>query len=655
MIAGVILRNFKTYRGLNYLPLSNGSNYCGLIGLNGIGKSSILEALECFFNNIKKWNRNMDANKAEQSYVMPVFIFEKGFFRDKEQSSFAEKYSDTIRTFIGNEIPTTIHIQRKYIWEQIKKQLETFPLDDNSLIIPVGIDENGVVVESIIGDIFDYYEKIDYPWGQNADKERIEYNQRIENRNEKIKNYLTSLIVTIKDVITYIYIPKDIEPERFVKFETEEIQHLIGSNLVDIVKKQLTRTEIDDISRNLRAFIDNLSNSLPNYMFKTKSSRQPNLKSKDIYELIVHDFFSKRELYKTNNSKEVPLSLLSSGEKQQAITTLIHSAVLNYRKDNKNLIIAIDEPESALHVSKCFEQFQKLYEISELCNQVIFSSHWYGFIPAIPRGCVSNIVRKEEKHDVAILDIYNYREEIRNGIRNNQGNFPIDITLKGINDLVQSIISSVINKETHYNWLICEGSSDKIYLEEYLKEEIKNIKLRIIPVSGIGYIEKIYKQLCLAFQDLNTDIVGKVFMLGDTDAQLHTFDIQKIKNLECKRIVKNDNNENVSLVDMNSRDTGKTDIEDALNGKVFKIALNKFKENNEELAFLDAEPVDEKNSFYAMNLQPSNYKKLELFFSKNKNENKVMFAKVYVEELTKADYRIPSWILDIKGFFNSPQ
>ena len=271
MIAGVILRNFKTYRGLNYLPLSNGSNYCGLIGLNGIGKSSILEALECFFNNIKKWNRNMDANKAEQSYVMPVFIFEKGFFRDKEQSSFAEKYSDTIRTFIGNEIPTTIHIQRKYIWEQIKKQLETFPLDDNSLIIPVGIDENGVVVESIIGDIFDYYEKIDYPWGQNADKERIEYNQRIENRNEKIKNYLTSLIVTIKDVITYIYIPKDIEPERFVKFETEEIQHLIGSNLVDIVKKQLTRTEIDDISRNLRAFIDNLSNSLPNYMFKTKS------------------------------------------------------------------------------------------------------------------------------------------------------------------------------------------------------------------------------------------------------------------------------------------------------------------------------------------------------------------------------------------------
>lgn len=651
MIAGVILRNFKTYRGLNYLPVSNGSNYCGLIGLNGIGKSSILEALECFFNNIKKWNRNMDANKAEQSYVMPVFIIKKGFFKGKDQAIFAENYSNIIRTVISKEIPTTFQTQRKSIWERLKKQFENFPLDDDSLIIPVGIDENASIAESILGDIYDYFEKIDYPIGQNADKEMFEYTQKIENRKAKIKNNVASLISDIKDIITYIYIPKDIEPERFVKFETEEIQHLIGSNLIDKVREQLSEDSIKEISKNLKSFIEKLSNSLPNYKFKAKSERQPNLKSKDIYELIVHDFFSKRELYKTSNNKDVPLALLSSGEKQQAITTLIHSAVLNYRKDNKNLIIAIDEPESALHVSMCFEQFQKLYEISELCDQVLFSSHWYGFIPAIPKGCVSNIVIKEDKHDVTLLDIYNYREEIRNGIRNNRGNLPIDITLKGINDLVQSIISSVIHRETHYNWLICEGSSDKIYLEEYLKDEIKDKKLRIIPVSGIGYIEKIYKQLSLAFLDLNTEIVGKVFMLGDTDAQLHTFDIQNIKNLECKRIVKNDNTENVSLVDMNSNETGKTDIEDALNGKVFKKALLKFKNTNEELTFLDEEPVDEKVSFYAMNLQPSNYKKLEGFFSKNKNENKVLFAKEYVKELSNGGCQTPTWIEEIKSFY----
>ena len=48
MIIGVILRNFKTYKNINYIPLSNGESFSGFIGANGIGKSSILEALDCF-------------------------------------------------------------------------------------------------------------------------------------------------------------------------------------------------------------------------------------------------------------------------------------------------------------------------------------------------------------------------------------------------------------------------------------------------------------------------------------------------------------------------------------------------------------------------------------------------------------------------------
>lgn len=654
MIAGVVIRNFKTYKGLNYLPISNGSNYCGLIGLNGIGKSSILEAFDCFFNNIKKWNRNMNANKTERSYVMPMFVFEDGFFKDKDMADFAEKYSNAIKAFLSGDIPTTIQMQRKLIWEQIKNQFEKFSLNDNELLVPVGIDENGLVDDGICSDVFDYIERIDYPTNPNSVQELNEYNIKIENRKDRIKQNISSLYSEIKDVFTYIYIPKDIEPERFVKFETEEIQRLIGSNLIDIVKKQLTKTHIDNINKELREFIDNLSNSLPNYKFKTNSSRQPNLKSKEIYDLIVHDFFSKRELHRTSNGMDVPLALLSSGEKQQAIITLLHSAVLNYREDNRNLIIAIDEPESALHVSLYYEQFQKLYEISEVCNQVLFSSHWYGFIPAIPGGNVANIIKKDDKHTVTIFDIYNYREEIRNGIRSTNGNFPVDITLKGLNDLVQSIISSVINKETHYNWLICEGSSDRVYLEAYLRAEINDIKLRIIPVSGIGNVEKIYKQLSLAFLDLDSNTVGKVFLLGDTDARLHSFKTQKIRNLVCKRIVKYDNNEDVSLVDMDSDDTGKTDIEDALNGKVFKMTLNKFKEQNEELAFVDDNvDLDEKVSFYAMNLPPLTYKLLDGFFSKNNNKNKMLFAKAYVEELSKGDYKVPSWINEIKAFFGT--
>ncbi|EAS5601021.1 hypothetical protein D9R73_23665, partial [Salmonella enterica] len=57
MIIGLFLRYFKTYGGNNYIPLSSGSNFCGLIGNNGIGKSSVLESLDSFFNS-KNWNLN---------------------------------------------------------------------------------------------------------------------------------------------------------------------------------------------------------------------------------------------------------------------------------------------------------------------------------------------------------------------------------------------------------------------------------------------------------------------------------------------------------------------------------------------------------------------------------------------------------------------
>lgn len=34
MIIGLILRNFKVYKNIQYIPLSTGSNFNGLIGMN---------------------------------------------------------------------------------------------------------------------------------------------------------------------------------------------------------------------------------------------------------------------------------------------------------------------------------------------------------------------------------------------------------------------------------------------------------------------------------------------------------------------------------------------------------------------------------------------------------------------------------------------
>lgn len=645
MILGVVIRNFKTYKGINYIPISKGTNFCGIIGVNGIGKSSILEAFDCVFND-KEWNKNIDALKAEESYVMPVLILEKDFFKGTDIENFTDCLSDSIKDYLGKEIPTVINQQRRAILETIQKQGFDW---SEKMIISFAYTDSKEVNLGVMADIIDRLLPIEI-----TDQDTNETKGEKEKKREiEIKQSLYKVYMAVREKITYIYIPKDIEPERFVKFETEEIQHLLGENLIDIIKSQLPEGEILEISKNLKSYIEDLSNTLPNYQFKTNSTNQPNLKAKEIYNLIVHDFFSKRELFKNAEGKDIPLSNLSSGEKQQAIMTLIHSCVTKYRNDNNNLIIGVDEPESALHISLCYDQFHKLFEISQKCNQVIFSSHWYGFIPSIEYGNVVNIVKKDGKHSSYIYDVYQYREQIKNDVREHRNSLPIDVSLKGINDLIQSIITSVIC-DNYYNWLICEGSSDKIYLSEYLKNEIQNHRLRIVPVCGVGEVKKIYQNLALAFEDLRTELKGKVFLLIDTDSQFHDFESKPTNHLLLKRLVNDGTKKETILVDNQSNPKSpKTDIEDVLNGKAFNRALNCFKEEFAEfLSFVDNEEKEEIPSFYAMDLKPSIYDKLDEFFSSNNNKNKVLFAKKYVQLINEDNYQIPSWIQEIQKFYD---
>ena len=279
-------------------------------------------------------------------------------------------------------------------------------------------------------------------------------------------------------------------------------------------------------------------------------------------------------------------------------------------------------------------------------------------------GTITNVARESEtgKHKGHIFNIFKYREEIKheNGdyAREHKKPLPIDISLKSSNDLVQSILYSVIN-DNFYNWIICEGSSDKIYLEAYLKDEIKDKNLRIIPVGSASEVKKIYDYLSVAISELlksaRDRIKGKVFMLFDTDSQFYDFDThdELEKYIQCRRIVNAE--EDTSLVKISSNPKSpKTDIEDALNGKIFNKTLLLFKLQEPELLdFVEEEEKTECCSFISMNLRVNEYKKLDDFFSKDHSRNKVAFAQNYVEILESGEYIIPKWISEIKTFFNN--
>ena len=633
MIIGIILRNFKVYRNIHYIPLSKGTNFNGLIGMNGIGKSSILEAIDCFFNH-KQWIRNLDAKTSAESWVMPVIALRKEDFDFEDLSDLVEKITE----YILSDDEVTDALEKKNYGAHIAELRGSIPNDIKSgyYILPICIDDSQKVSLGVFN-IQNFKQHV-FPG--------IEESER-----EKMLNHLYNKIVSI---ITYVYVPKDIESERFVSFLNKDMQHLIGQELTDIVAKSLSKDSISKISSDLKHFVEALSSSLDGYKFKANSSYQPNLRPNKIYDLIIEEFFSLRTLFKQAEGKDIPLGQLSSGEKQQAIIRLITRLVTEYRTSNKGLIIAVDEPESSLHVSSCYEQFEKLYEVSKGCSQVIYTSHWYGFIPTLTTGSVLNISCINDKYDFNIFNADNYREEIKFADNEQKGMLPIDVMVKSSNDLVQSILSSIV-REDAYNWLLCEGSSDKIYLSAYLKDEVETKRLRIIPACKASELKKMYNHLSIAIEDLGKkNIKGKVFILTDTDAQLLVYDTKDgiEEKIMSRRIVNVGDSTDLVRINANPK-SPKTDIEDALNGKLFHSTLLKFKDANPELSFLEDKEIEEKSSFSAMDLKPSEYKLMDEFFSKNKGKNKVLFAQEYVKGLQEGEFKTPDWILQIRSFFNN--
>lgn len=665
MILGLILRNFKVYKKITYIPVSNNNCFSGLIGQNGIGKSSILEALDYYFNanNNKNFKKNNIGNpKSEDCYVVPIFCLS----RDVIEADFSNykndiySFNDSIWNILNNFEEYSMKINSNYqkliseFFNHIRS-INTIS-KENYCIIPIGMDADGCVNLGFFKDEV-FMSSILNTHEENLDQ---------KSKQDKIQNKYKKILYDLRKYFQYVFIPKDIEPENLIRFETQEIQTLLDKSLNNIISEHLSKDSISSISAGLKSFIDDLSSKLPNYKFKVPSTYQPNLKVDNIYKLIVQDFFSLRQLHKEgkNGKNDLPLSELSSGEKQQAILTLVQSIVKEYRNnDSKKLIIAIDEPESSLHISACYEQFEKLYDTSTSCCQILISSHWYGFIPSIINGTVTNITHSysEDRIKGHIFNIQKYREEIRHKDREYSKEFkeqlPIDIYLKSSNDFIQSILMSVIS-EHPYNWIICEGSSDKIYFDTYFKEEISDKNLRIIPVCTASEVKNTYNRLKVLFDELksNGQLKGKVFLLTDTDANPIEFDTEDNLelNLRCRRIV--NSKKDTMLVKIMSNPKGpNTDIEDALNGLVFFKTLLYFKNNGYEtaLSFISEDSnIEEYSSYYALDLRDSERNLLDTFFNENKGNNKVLFAEKYIEILNSENYKIPNWINEIKSFFN---
>jgi hypothetical protein len=431
--------------------------------------------------------------------------------------------------------------------------------------------------------------------------------------------------------------------------EMSTVQKLVGKDIDDVLKEVISRDSLKRINDKLNEFLNGVEETLENYQYKKPTKRQANLTFSDINERVIDAFFSIRVLNKKmGDGDRTPVSHLSSGEKRKALVDLAYAFLKKSSHPEHEIILAMDEPESSLHSGAIFEQFEKLYDINNHNIQTLATTHWYGFLPVIPSGSAISIIKYEEKIEPLLIELDSYKEDIRKQKEESRGQIPSDISLKSTNDLVQTIMAS-IRKDQPYNWIICEGSSERIYFEWYFEDKIKSKNLKILPVGGAKEVKKLYQYLELPIQEDKKQIKGKIFCLIDTDREIISFDAKDYDNLTARRLL-NDDGKTCLVNICDTRCSPPTEIEDALDAKIFYDVFKSISSLDSEINTIFDEvtaPDYTKSSRFAFDWKDSQYEKMKNYFDEGKN--KIIFAQKYVGACRSSQNKTKlSWISEIE-------
>lgn len=610
MIIGLEVRHYKAYKGKNFIPIGSEHNFVAFAGENGVGKSSILEALDTFLNN-KNWLLTKE-QKALDSYIYPLFLIPKSKI-----------------TRLKNEF----EMISDFFWSLEKKDKNNSFFDIRDSLNAEVKDNNFLI---FLGE--NYEKRLEIPFGKTVNNDFKKHLGKSFND----RNFMKEL----KDLYSYVYLPVESDVESFTKIETVEMQKIFDKELKDEIKEALKNVNLDNsggLNKKLEKFVLEIEEILNHeYCYDTGMQRNNKVTESDLVDKILEVYFQKRFLTKKSGSNK-KVSELSAGEKRQALINLVYAFIKRRSEREKMVIIGIDEPENSLHTSICYEQFEKLKEVSRNA-QVFITTHWYGFLPIVDKGLVHFL--KNENETVIFfqkVDLYLYPYQTKN--------IPKDFSLKSTNDLVQSIFHS-LKAKTPYSWVICEGSSDQIYLDYFFRKEIKNNNLRIIAVGGIELVKKFYKYLSLPIsENIEDSGKGKVFCLTDTDSNLRKNDIKQEDSLKEALIIKrltNEENHSTALINFETEEKQTPiDIEKSLNPIIFKKTLEALQV--EEKFLIKEENIQNKTG----NTTKENLRNFDIDSYFTTEDIKTFFAKKYVEVMGKEENKenfIPVWITEIKKF-----
>ena len=334
MILGIFQRHYKIYAGASFIRFHAKSpeTLSTFIGNNGCGKSSVLEAIDTFFNN-RPFNINMNEKKSE-AFVAPLFLLDPDQF--KKLSTDNQALVKTIDEFLWDEL-----ISKSPNYNPYK---DFFDYRDTEI---QDIKENYYLL--ILNKEFDSNKKFFFTF-TNAIVKKIKTDLGVD-YSVKENNKLTN---QIKDLYSYIYIPVEASIDEFLKLETTGMQSLVDKKITDEIEKVLADKSINRkrkgitfkisllniINENLEEYIDDVEKGVKvidsTYDFRKETNTKKKITANDLKDQIIYSYLSQRTLRKDKK----PISTLSSGERKKALIDVAYSLLDKSKKRSKYVVIA---------------------------------------------------------------------------------------------------------------------------------------------------------------------------------------------------------------------------------------------------------------------------------------------------------------------------
>ncbi|RCV87998.1 AAA family ATPase [Billgrantia montanilacus] len=607
------------------------------MGDNGVGKSSVLEALDSFFNDTE-WTLNHNVLEKgfseREPYICPVFLVEK---RRVHKSSNLHKYLEVVSDIVWQieaEDFISSHAAVAKLFCEHRDDLSKKHSSEDYFIVPIGIKKLSKTSQGFTLSVFESIE---------------DFSARLNDEvGIDLDEYCQASFRFVKNGYNYIYLPSDIDFGQYTKIEGETVQALMGEKVEEVVRDFISDHQVREINQQLNSFMDSVSSRLENYEYKKPARKQNLFNQTHFASKVIEAYFSSKVLNLiAEGGVQTPIYDLSSGEKRRAIIDIAKAFLTGASEERRaQVILAVDEPEISLHTASCFPQFEKLRYIAENHVQVMLTTHWYGFMPIVSNGSATYI--SGGRNENYLLNLKRFRDDISKLRAKTKGSLPSNIELKGINDLVQSVISSVMGGE--YKWIICEGVSDKIYLECFCGG---GEKLVILPVSGAPMVKKFYTYIYLALLDERSDVKGRIYFLLDTDEEHEFYEARdKIPSIRIRRLLNDSEEGCTKLVSItNSKVSPPTEIEDSLDAEVFLLSMREVAREIGTPDFLDlidgmSINDDSLPSGLAFDWRDSERKAVANFLKMP--SVKVRLAEAYSR--LHRDEKTPQWFREVKDF-----